>query len=62
MKSNGMRHHHEKWDGSGYPNGLSGMEIPLSARIVALADVLDASLEIIRNSRGTMKAIMYNSK
>lgn len=34
--------HHEKWDGTGYPNGLSGTEIPLSARIVALADVYDA--------------------
>ncbi len=35
-------HHHEKWDGSGYPNGLSAEAIPLSARIVALADVYDA--------------------
>jgi len=35
-------HHHEKWDGSGYPHGLSGEEIPESARIVALADVFDA--------------------
>lgn len=34
--------HHEKWDGSGYPNGLKGEEIPLSARIVAVADVFDA--------------------
>jgi putative two-component system response regulator len=34
--------HHEKYDGSGYPNGLKGKEIPLSARIVALADVYDA--------------------
>jgi len=34
--------HHEKWDGSGYPFGLKGTEIPLSARIVALADVYDA--------------------
>ena len=34
--------HHEKWDGSGYPAGLKGDEIPLSARIVALADVYDA--------------------
>ncbi|GLC30505.1 HD domain-containing phosphohydrolase [Clostridium omnivorum] len=34
--------HHEKWDGSGYPYGKSGEEIPLSARIVALADVFDA--------------------
>jgi len=36
------RFHHERWDGSGYPSGLAGIEIPLSARIVALADVYDA--------------------
>lgn len=34
--------HHEKWDGSGYPRGLSGEEIPLSARLMAVADVYDA--------------------
>ena len=34
--------HHEKWDGSGYPAGLSGEEIPLSARVMAVADVFDA--------------------
>ncbi len=34
--------HHEKWDGSGYPQGISGVEIPLSARIMAVADVYDA--------------------
>lgn len=60
--------HHEKWDGSGYPRGIKGQAIPLSARIVALADVFDAitskrvyksafdlepSLEIIKNSAGS---------
>ncbi|MBT8358530.1 MAG: PAS domain S-box protein [Desulfobacterales bacterium] len=35
-------HHHEKWDGTGYPDGLKGDEIPLSARMVAIADVYDA--------------------
>lgn len=35
-------HHHERWDGSGYPDGLQGLDIPVSARVVALADVFDA--------------------
>jgi putative nucleotidyltransferase with HDIG domain len=38
----GMRHHHEKWEGGGYPDGLKGTEIPLLARIVSVADTLDA--------------------
>ncbi len=61
------RSHHEKWDGSGYPVGLVGEEIPLAARITALADVFDAlsterpykrafaleeCLEYVRNERG----------
>ncbi len=60
--------HHEKWDGSGYPRGISGTDIPLSARIVAVADVFDAltsvrpykqaltfdaSLDIILQGRGS---------
>ena len=61
-------HHHEKWDGTGYPMKLSGDDIPLEARIMACADVYDAlcskrvyksamskkeALEIIKNSSGT---------
>ena len=38
----GMRYHHESWDGSGYPFGLKGEEIPLVARIIAVADSFDA--------------------
>ncbi|MDR4505702.1 MAG: HD domain-containing protein [Candidatus Scalindua sp.] len=34
--------HHERWDGKGYPEGLSGTEIPLESRIAAIADVYDA--------------------
>jgi response regulator RpfG family c-di-GMP phosphodiesterase len=37
-----IRHHHERWDGTGYPRGLAGEEIPLGARIVAIADAYDA--------------------
>ena len=62
------RYHHEKWDGSGYPEGLKGEEIPLSARVMAVADVFDAlvskrpykegfpfdkAMNIIRESSGT---------
>ena len=44
--------HHEKWDGSGYPNGIAGQEIPLAARITAIADVYDA----LRSSRSYKSA------
>jgi putative nucleotidyltransferase with HDIG domain len=37
-----VRNHHERWDGRGYPDGLSGMEIPFAARILSVADVYDA--------------------
>jgi putative nucleotidyltransferase with HDIG domain len=38
----GMKHHHERWEGGGYPDGLAGEEIPLQARIVSVADTFDA--------------------
>ncbi|HEX5165512.1 MAG TPA: HD-GYP domain-containing protein [Thermomicrobiales bacterium] len=37
-----VRHHHESWDGSGYPDGLTGEQIPLGSRIIAVADTFDA--------------------
>lgn len=51
--------HHEKWDGSGYPAGLSGEDIPRSGRIVAIADVLDALFsERIYKSPWTVSDVM----
>jgi putative two-component system response regulator len=37
-----IRHHHERWDGSGYPDGLRGEQIPLEARVLQIADIYDA--------------------
>jgi len=48
--------HHEKWDGSGYPNGLAGNVIPLAARIVALVDVYDA----LTSTRAYKKALPHH--
>lgn len=42
-----VRHHHERWDGRGYPDGIAGIEIPLFARVIAVADSYDA----IRSTR-----------
>lgn len=65
----GVRHHHEHWDGSGYPDGLAGEDIPLQARIIQIADVFDAlttnrsyraaftwpkALEILRRESGVV--------
>lgn len=46
----GIRHHHERWDGLGYPSGLSGTDIPLFARIIAVVDAFD-SLTTVRADR-----------
>lgn len=40
----GIKHHHERYDGSGYPNGLAGNNIPLLARVIAIADAYDAMI------------------
>ena len=50
-------YHHEKWDGTGYPNGLQGEDIPLCARIMAIADVYDALV-----SKRVYKDIMSHKK
>jgi len=64
-----VRHHHESWDGSGYPDGISGNAIPLGARILAVADCFDAlisdrpyrprlseqaAIQILQKRRGTV--------
>jgi HD-GYP domain-containing protein (c-di-GMP phosphodiesterase class II) len=64
----GVRHHHERWDGRGYPRGLEGKDIPVLGRLVAVADAFDAmrsarayrdgqnadhALDEIRKSSGT---------
>ena len=64
-----VRHHHENWDGTGYPGGLAGSEIPLEARLLSVVDCFDAltsdrpyrprlsdtqALEVLRNRRGSM--------
>ena len=54
-----IRHHHEKWDGTGYPNGLKASEIPLGSRIIAVADAFEAMVadRIYRPSLGLEKAL-----
>ena len=48
-----MRHHHEAWDGSGYPQGLKGVAIPFGARVLAVADSFDAMTSDRPYRRGT---------
>ncbi len=48
-----VRHHHERWDGAGYPDRLAGEEIPLAARVFAVADALDALTTDRPYRRGT---------
>jgi putative nucleotidyltransferase with HDIG domain len=54
-----VRHHHERYDGTGYPSGLAGEEIPLGARVVHVADALDSMLtdRIYRPGRPPVEAL-----
>src|SRR5437016_8329203 len=54
-----IRHHHERYDGSGYPDGLKGEDIPLGARIIHVADALDSMLttRIYRAARPAAEAL-----
>jgi putative nucleotidyltransferase with HDIG domain len=56
-----IQYHHERWDGSGYPAGLKNQEIPIQARIFAVADVFDAltSKRTYRNKSSAEEAIKY---
>ncbi len=47
-----VRHHHERFDGRGYPDGLSGEDIPLVARVVSVADAFDAMVRDRPYARG----------
>ena len=53
----GIRFHHERWDGSGYPLGMKGEQIPISARIVAVADAFDA----MTTNRPYQKAMAFDT-
>jgi len=55
----GILHHHERFDGKGYPNGLAGEQIPLAARIIAVADTFDAisSTRSYRSAKSYYKAL-----
>jgi HD-GYP domain-containing protein (c-di-GMP phosphodiesterase class II) len=53
----GIRFHHERWDGSGYPLGMKGEQIPIAARIVAVADAFDA----MTTNRPYQKAMAFDT-
>jgi diguanylate cyclase (GGDEF)-like protein/putative nucleotidyltransferase with HDIG domain len=55
-----IRHHHERWDGSGYPAGLAGEDIPLGARIIHVADAIDSMLtnRVYRSGRPMQDALV----
>lgn len=56
----GMRYHHERWDGKGYPLGLKGEEIPLIARIIAVADTYDAMVSTRPYRKGLDPQVAYD--
>jgi len=60
----GILHHHERYDGKGYPHGLKGEDIPLQARIIAVADTFDAltSSRAYRSARSTEEALAVVEK
>ena len=65
-----VRHHHERWDGKGFPDGIAGQEIPLMARILSIIDTFDAMVSVrpyrdrrsVRVTLETMKAERYSGQ
>lgn len=57
----GIRGHHERYDGQGYPDGLAGEEIPLTARILAVADTYDAMTSDRPYRKGLDRAIAFDA-
>ena len=53
-----IRHHRERWDGRGGPDGLAGEEIPLGARVLAVADFFDLNVGILRLSLGAARELL----
>jgi HD-GYP domain-containing protein (c-di-GMP phosphodiesterase class II) len=58
--TDGMRYHHEKWDGTGYPAGLKGEKIPLVARIIAVADTYDAMVSTRPYRKGLPPQVAFD--